>query len=159
MTTEVSVTGLEEVRELIEEGRELGGISLSRVADVVEAADLTEEQQERLLQVLAELNIEVLGEGAEPASNGNPRLDLSVKAHSNDPVRMYLREIGRVPLLTAAQEVSLAKRIERRDMNAKAILIEANLRLVVSVAKRYVGRGLAFLDLIEEGNVGLMSAE
>ena len=158
MTTEVSVTGLEEVRELIEEGRELGGISLSRVADVVEAADLTEEQQERLLQVLAELNIEVLGEGAEPASNGNPRLDLSVKAHSNDPVRMYLREIGRVPLLTAAQEVSLAKRIERRDMNAKAILIEANLRLVVSVAKRYVGRGLAFLDLIQEGNLGLIRA-
>jgi RNA polymerase primary sigma factor len=89
---------------------------------------------------------------------GGPRLDLSVKAHSNDPVRMYLREIGRVPLLTAAQEVSLAKRIERRDMNAKATLIEANLRLVVSVAKRYVGRGLAFLDLIQEGNLGLIRA-
>jgi RNA polymerase primary sigma factor len=71
---------------------------------------------------------------------------------------MYLREIGRVPLLTAAQEVSLAKRIERRDMNAKAVLIEANLRLVVSVAKRYVGRGLAFLDLIQEGNLGLIRA-
>ena len=142
VSTDVSVTGLEEVRELIEEGRELGGLSLSRVADVVEAADLSEEQQERLLQVLAELNIEVLGEGVEPAGQQRrrrPRLDLSVKAHSNDPVRMYLREIGRVPLLTAAQEVSLAKRIERRDMNAKATLIEANLRLVVSVAKRYVG--------------------
>ena len=81
-----------------------------------------------------------------------------MKAHSNDPVRMYLREIGRVPLLTAAQEVSLAKRIERRDMAAKAQLIEANLRLVVSVAKRYVGRGLAFLDLIQEGNLGLIRA-
>ena len=161
MSTDVSVTGLEEVRGLIEEGRELGGLSLSRIADVVEAADLTEEQQERLLQVLAELNIEVLGEGVEPmpgAGGTAPRLDLSVKAHSNDPVRMYLREIGRVPLLTAAQEVSLAKRIERRDMNAKATLIEANLRLVVSVAKRYVGRGLAFLDLIQEGNLGLIRA-
>ncbi len=160
MSTGVSITGLEEVRELIDEGRELGAVPLSRIADVVEAADLSEEQQERLLQVLAEMNIEVLGEGVEPAGPAGvaPRLDLSVKANSSDPVRMYLREIGRVPLLTAAQEVSLAKRIERRDMAAKATLIEANLRLVVSVAKRYVGRGLAFLDLIQEGNLGLIRA-
>ena len=160
MSTDVSITGLDEVRELIQEGRELGAVPLSRIADVVEAVDLTEEQQERLLQLLAELNIEVLGEGVEaPTPNGPaPRLDLTVKAGSSDPVRMYLREIGRVPLLTAAQEVSLAKRIERRDMAAKAILIEANLRLVVSVAKRYVGRGLAFLDLIQEGNLGLIRA-
>jgi len=160
MSTEVSVTALEEVRELIDEGRELGAVAIARVADVVETADLNEEQQERLLQVLAELNIEVLQDGVEPpgAGGGTPRLDLSVKAHSNDPVRMYLREIGRVPLLTAAEEVSLAKRIERRDMGAKAQLIEANLRLVVSVAKRYVGRGLAFLDLIQEGNLGLIRA-
>ena len=160
MSTEVSVTALDEVRELIAEGQELGAVPLSRLADVVEAADLSEEQQERLLQVLAELNIELLGEGSEPGpiNGAGPRLDLSVKSHSNDPVRMYLREIGRVPLLTAAQEVSLAKRIERRDMAAKASLIEANLRLVVSVAKRYVGRGLAFLDLIQEGNLGLIRA-
>jgi RNA polymerase primary sigma factor len=160
VSTEVSISGLEEVQELIEEGRELGAVPLSRVVDVVEAADLTEEQQERLLQVLAEFNVEVLAEGVDlPDANGaGPRLDLTVKAHSNDPVRMYLREIGRVPLLTAAQEVSLAKRIERRDMTAKAALIEANLRLVVSVAKRYVGRGLAFLDLIQEGNLGLIRA-
>jgi len=160
MSTDVSVTALEEVRELIDEGRELGAVAIARVADVVELADLSEEQQERLLQVLAELNIEVLQDGVEPPGAGGvqPRLDLSVKAHSNDPVRMYLREIGRVPLLTAAEEVSLAKRIERRDMAAKAQLIEANLRLVVSVAKRYVGRGLAFLDLIQEGNLGLIRA-
>ena len=160
MSTEVSVTALDEVRELIAEGQELGAVPLSRLADVVEAADLSEEQQERLLQVLAELDIELLAEGPEPGpvNGAGPRLDLSVKSHSNDPVRMYLREIGRVPLLTAAQEVSLAKRIERRDMAAKASLIEANLRLVVSVAKRYVGRGLAFLDLIQEGNLGLIRA-
>jgi RNA polymerase primary sigma factor len=160
VSTDVSISGLEDVQELIEEGRELGAVPLSRVIDVVDAADLSEEQQERLLQLLAELNVEVLADGVEPPgpNGGGPRLDLSVKSHSNDPVRMYLREIGRVALLTAAEEVSLAKRIERRDMAAKAALIEANLRLVVSVAKRYVGRGLAFLDLIQEGNLGLIRA-
>ena len=87
-----------------------------------------------------------------------PKLDLSVKTPTNDPVRMYLKEIGKVPLLTAEEEVSLAKRIERRDMEAKRKLIEANLRLVVSIAKRYVGRGMPFLDLIQEGNLGLIRA-
>src|SRR5215207_2321654 len=157
MSTDVSLTSLDEVRELLEEAREVGAIPLSRIVDVVDATDLSEEQQERLLQMLQELGVEVFGDPADASANGaGPRLDLSVKAHSSDPVRMYLREIGRVPLLTAAQEVSLAKRIEHRDMGAKAELIEANLRLVVSVAKRYVGRGLAFLDLIQEGNLGLI---
>ncbi len=158
MTTEVSVAGLDAVQALVREGRELGGVPLSRVADVVEAAALTEDQQERLLQLLAELNVEVLGEGSEPPSTPAPRLDLAVQTPSSDPVRMYLRDIGRVPLLTAAEEVSLAKRIERNDMSAKSALIEANLRLVVSVAKRYGGRGLSFLDLIQEGNLGLIRA-
>jgi RNA polymerase primary sigma factor len=88
-------------------------------------------------------------------------LDLTPGAGASDvsdPVRLYLKEIGKVPLLTAEQEVSLAKRIERHDMAAKRALIEANLRLVVSIAKRYVGRGLSFLDLIQEGNLGLMRA-
>ncbi len=156
MNTFASVSGLEDVQALIQEGRELGGVSLGRVADVAEAADLSEAQQERLLQLLAELGIEVHNDAVEQAAA--PRLDLSVRAPSNDPVRMYLREIGRVRLLTAAEEVSLARRIERNDMGAKAALIEANLRLVVSVAKRYVGRGLALLDLIQEGNLGLIRA-
>ena len=158
MSTEVSVTALEEVRELIEEGRELGAVALSRIVDVVEAADLSETQQERLLQLLAEMGVEVLADGAIAERDSGPRLDLSVKSYSNDPVRMYLREIGRVPLLTAAEEVSLAKRIERSDMGAKQALIEANLRLVVSVAKKYVGRGMSLLDLIQEGNMGLIRA-
>ena len=134
-------------------------MSLSRLAEVIEAADLDDEPQERLLQALGEMGIELLDEDAERADNGtSPNLDLRAPTFSGDPVRTYLREIGRVRLLTAAEEVSLAKRIERRDPKAKAALIEANLRLVVSVAKRYVGRGLAFLDLIQEGNLGLIRA-
>ena len=87
------------------------------------------------------------------------KLDLSTKGGPvSDPVRLYLREIGKVPLLTAQQEVALAKRIERKDMEAKAQLIEANLRLVVSIAKRYVGRGMTLLDLVQEGNLGLIRA-
>ena len=84
--------------------------------------------------------------------------ELAVRHRAHDPVRAYLREIGRVPLLTAAEEIALAKRIERNDLAARRQLIEANLRLVVSVAKRYVGRGMLFLDLIQEGNIGLMRA-
>jgi RNA polymerase primary sigma factor len=92
---------------------------------------------------------------AEPAG---PTINVNVRHRDHDPVRAYLREIGRVPLLTAEEEVSLAKRIERGDESARQQLIEANLRLVVSIAKRYVGRGMLFLDLIQEGNVGLMRA-
>ena len=153
------VTAHEEVRALLQEGREVGAVPLTRVAEAVDAADLTEEQQDRLLQVLAELNVEVLTESDAPAApQAEAPVDLTIKPSSGDPVRMYLREIGRVPLLTAAQEVSLAKRIERNDQGAKAALIEANLRLVVSVAKRYLGRGMSLLDLIQEGNLGLMRA-
>jgi len=91
------------------------------------------------------------------AKEANAKLDLTVEP-SLDSLRLYLREIGKVPLLTADQEVYLAKRIERGDMGAKTQMIEANLRLVVSIAKSYLGRGLSFLDLIQEGNIGLMKA-
>ena len=94
----------------------------------------------------------------EPELEAGPTIDVTVRHRAHDPVRAYLREIGRVPLLTAAEEIALAKRIERNDPAARRQLIEANLRLVVSVAKRYVGRGMLFLDLIQEGNIGLMRA-
>jgi len=94
----------------------------------------------------------------EPEVDSSPTIDVTVRHRAHDPVRAYLREIGRVPLLTAAEEIALAKRIERNDPAARRQLIEANLRLVVSVAKRYVGRGMLFLDLIQEGNIGLMRA-
>ena len=96
-------------------------------------------------------------ETAEPVE-GKATIDVGVRHRAHDPVRAYLREIGKVRLLTAAEEISLAKRIERGDPQARRDLIEANLRLVVSVAKRYVGRGMLFLDLIQEGNIGLMKA-
>ena len=93
-----------------------------------------------------------------PRSTAAPTIDVTVRHRAHDPVRAYLREIGKVPLLTAEEEISLAKRIERGDPAARRQLIEANLRLVVSIAKRYVGRGMLFLDLIQEGNLGLMRA-
>jgi RNA polymerase primary sigma factor len=96
-------------------------------------------------------------EEAEVAGS-KPSIDVTVRHRSHDPVRAYLREIGKVSLLTAEMEISLAKRIERGDPEARRQLIEANLRLVVSIAKRYVGRGMLFLDLIQEGNLGLMRA-
>jgi RNA polymerase primary sigma factor len=94
----------------------------------------------------------------EESEDDGATVDVNVRYRDHDPVRAYLREIVKVPLLTAEQEVSLAKRIERGDNAARRQLIEANLRLVVSIAKRYVGRGMLFLDLIQEGNLGLMRA-
>jgi RNA polymerase primary sigma factor len=95
--------------------------------------------------------------GADDDEAG-PTIDVSVRHREHDPIRAYLSEIGRVPLLTAEEEVSLARRIERGDPAARQALVEANLRLVVSIARRYVGRGMLFLDLIQEGNLGLMRA-
>jgi RNA polymerase primary sigma factor len=130
--------------------------------------EITPAQFEELLHALADLGIEVVEDDAPPAADAaepsadesapGPGLDLSVKTASSDPVRIYFREMGRVPLLTAVEEVALARRIERGDEVARRKLIEANLRLVVSVAKRHVGRGMPLLDLIQEGNLGLMRA-
>ena len=164
--SEPAEPAFEEVRDLLTEGREQGYLPAEHVHDVLAEVDLTADQIDNLFLLLGDLGIEIV-EGdeatlaevhAEIESESIPKLDLSVGTPSSDPVRMYLREIGRVSLLTAAEEVALAKRIERRDMAAKRRLIEANLRLVVSIAKRYVGRGLPFLDLIQEGNLGLIRA-
>ncbi len=160
---------IDEVRDLISEGREHGYLSADRVADVLQDIELTTEQIENIYTTFLDMGIEVVEEDDDliPHDLGDPksqdegiisRLDLSVKTPTSDPVRLYLKEIGRVPLLTAEEEVALAKRIERQDMEAKRRLIQANLRLVVSIAKRYVGRGMLFLDLIQEGNLGLIRA-
>jgi RNA polymerase primary sigma factor len=156
---------IEEVDELLAEGREQGYLLADHLHEVLLEIDLTPEQIDAIFIIFHELGIEIVEEeeaapikALEVETEIIPKLDLSLKTASNDPVRMYFREIGRVSLLTGAEEVALAKRIERHDVEAKRRLIEANLRLVVSIAKRHVGRGVPFLDLIQEGNLGLMRA-
>ncbi|OEH93714.1 RNA polymerase sigma factor RpoD [Bacillus solimangrovi] len=159
---------LEQVKEqLLEIGKKRGVITYEEIAERLSAFELDSDQMEEYYDNLEEKGIEVIGE-----SEDDPKMqqldkeeefdlnDLSVPPgiKINDPVRMYLKEIGRVDLLSAAEEIELAKRIEQGDEEAKRRLAEANLRLVVSIAKRYVGRGMLFLDLIQEGNMGLIKA-
>jgi RNA polymerase primary sigma factor len=163
---------VEEVDGLIELGRGRGFVTVDDIAEVLAEIDLTTEQIELMYTTLLDQGIEVIDESCADSDeeleldagdgpgwrHGVDELDLSVDVPTTDPVRMYLKEIGRVKLLTAQQEVSLAKRIERGDIRAKHELTEANLRLVVSIAKRYHTDGMSFLDLIQEGNLGLIRA-
>src|SRR4030043_407363 len=160
---------LEEVKDLINKGKEEGILTTEEITETLSDIDLSKEQIENIYDVIQNLGIEIVSEEDEDIDNiiqrkkdeeilKNKKLDFSLKSPTNDPVRMYLKEIGKVRLLTAAEEVQLAKRIEKGDMTAKSRLVEANLRLVVSIAKKYVGRGMLFLDLIQEGNLGLIRA-
>jgi RNA polymerase primary sigma factor len=162
---EAPLLGSEEVRGLIEEGHEQGYLSSAHIEAALRDADLPAERLEEIEHALADMGIDILEEdesvtehAAGDDEEAPPKLDLSIKTTSNDPLRMYFSEMGKVPLLTGDQEVALAKRIERHDMRAKAQLVEANLRLVVSIAKKHVGRGMPLLDLIQEGNLGLIRA-
>jgi RNA polymerase primary sigma factor len=162
---------VEELRNLVAEGRERGYLTLEEIASTLEEVDVTKEQISDFKAHLLEAGVDIVasngrgpalsalpnGDGAQPAGAKRPEIDLTVEP-SLDSLRLYLRSIGRVDLLTADQEVYLAKRIERGDMLAKQRMIEANLRLVVSIAKGYLGRGLSFLDLIQEGSLGLIRA-
>jgi RNA polymerase primary sigma factor len=164
-TVEISLPDIEELKALVQEGQEKGYLTFDEVAAALEEIELTKEQLEDFYTYLLDHNIELLdGESKQQTQQHRlvhgekpPELDLTVEP-SLDSLRLYLREIGKVPLLTADQEVSLAKRIERGDMLAKQQMIQANLRLVVSIAKGYLGRGLSFLDLIQEGSLGLIRA-
>ena len=178
---------VEQVADLVARGRERGvGITVDDVAAAIDRSDLPADSMDRVVRILGEQGVEVLEShsGHEDSARVDGD-DLSKRAPTSDLVRIYLREIGRVPLLTAEEEVELAKSIEaglfaeekvaraaiitpgertdlellaRDGVRAKQRLIEANLRLVVSIAKRYVGRGMLFLDLIQEGNLGLIRA-
>jgi RNA polymerase primary sigma factor len=161
---------LEQVKEqLVELGKKRGVLTYEEIAERLSGFDLDSDQMDEYYEYLAEQGIDVI---SESDLDDDPDLDDLTKEEEfdlndltvppgvkiNDPVRMYLKEIGRVPLLSAEEEIELAKRIEQGDEEAKRRLTEANLRLVVSIAKRYVGRGMLFLDLIQEGNMGLIKA-
>ncbi|MDU1128197.1 RNA polymerase sigma factor RpoD [Veillonella sp.] len=193
MAKKVQKSQIEEiVAQLLEKGRKSGVLTQSEISDALhEQTDLTAEQLDDIYVTFNKLNIEIVpdvedddkddalepddddvDEDRDAASEKNISIDLSVDASVNidDPVRMYLKEIGRVPLLSADEEIVIAKQIEagaeedatykeiQLSKKAKKKLVDANLRLVVSIAKRYVGRGMLFLDLIQEGNLGLIKA-
>ena len=158
----------EELRALISQGHERGYLTFEQIAGTLEEVEVTKEQVQALHTYLIEHGVDVIAEdgltaykeakeGNQPGQSKKPELDLTVEP-SLDSLRLYLRSIGRVDLLTAGEEIVLAKRIERGDMAAKRHMVEANLRLVVSIAKGYLGRGLSFLDLIQEGSLGLIRA-
>lgn len=160
--------------EMLEKGKKRGSISYKEMMDKLSVFDQDSDQIDEFFEYLNDQGIEVINEdsNADPddqlllESDKDSDMDESFDFDNfaipgikiNDPVRMYLKEIGRVPLLSAEEEIELAKRIEKGDEEAKRRLAEANLRLVVSIAKRYVGRGMLFLDLIQEGNMGLIKA-
>ncbi len=133
-------------------------LETGEVADVFQDMNIPTEMMEKVYDYLEKNNIDVIGSMEEVPEEEDLDLSLPEGISIDDPVRMYLKEIGKVPLLSADEEIELAKRMEKGDQAAKQRLAEANLRLVVSIAKRYVGRGMLFLDLIQEGNMGLIKA-
>ncbi|KPL58596.1 RNA polymerase sigma factor RpoD [Rossellomorea vietnamensis] len=163
---------VDQVKEfLVNQGKKRGVLTYEDIADKLSGFELDSDQMDEFYAHLGEQDVEIVNESDEDDDPGATELekeeeeefnlnDLSVPpgVKINDPVRMYLKEIGRVDLLSAEEEINLAKRIEDGDEEAKRRLAEANLRLVVSIAKRYVGRGMLFLDLIQEGNMGLIKA-
>ena len=152
------------IEALIEMGKSKGVLTYKEVMDTLDELELDSEQIERIYDRFEALNIDVVEEMEIPDNITSDISELESDLGStegvaiDDPVRMYLKEIGKVPLLSAAEEIEIAKRMADGDQDAKKQLAEANLRLVVSVAKRYVGRGMLFLDLIQEGNLGLIKA-
>lgn len=156
---------IDEVKELIEKGKSKGTLTYKEIMDTLEEIELDPDQIEKIYDTFDEMGIDILGEDEIVKDIIEDETELEAEEFTvpegvsiDDPVRMYLKEIGKIPLLTADEEIELAQAIEEGDEEAKRKLAEANLRLVVSIAKRYVGRGMLFLDLIQEGNLGLIKA-
>lgn len=145
----------QEIDKIIALGKQKGSVTEDEIMQKLEHLQATAEDMEKVFSALKDENIPVEETIVE---DDNSDLDSLIDSNIDDSVKIYLKDIGRVPLLTGDQEIELAKRMEEGDEEAKRILSEANLRLVVSIAKRYVGRGMQFLDLIQEGNLGLMKA-
>ena len=158
------------IESLIEQGKTSGKLSTKEITDVLEELEFDIDQMENFYDSCANLNIEIIEDFNIEADLGSLPLDATLQDDDlelslstegiaiDDPVKIYLKEIGRVPLLSAEEEIELAERMAAGDPKARKRLSEANLRLVVSIAKRYVGRGMQFLDLIQEGNLGLIKA-
>ncbi len=156
------------ITELIERGKQSGKLTSREINDVLEKCDFDSEQIDKLYNDVEENNIAIIDDftidedlDAALYISADDDLDMGLSTDQvsiDDPVKIYLKEIGRVPLLTPEEEIELAQRMMSGDPNAKKRLSEANLRLVVSIAKKYVGRGMSFLDLIQEGNLGLIKA-
>ena len=151
--------------ELIEKGKKQGFLTYEELAESLKGLEMDADSLDELYNAFHDNNIDVTSENFEDDEDNDEGEELSLEdiaipknANINDPVRMYLKEIGKISLLSLDEELALSKRVEEGDEEAKRILAESNLRLVVSIAKRYVGRNLSFLDLIQEGNIGLMKA-
>lgn len=173
---EIEQLKIEGIKNLVQKGKKRGVLTYNEIIAALQGMEMTPEQIDEVYEQLNSMGIDIVPDASdidsieEPVgdeeidvtadSEGEVEIDLSIPegVGIDDPVRMYLKEIGRVPLLSAEEEVELAKRMELGDEEAKRRLAEANLRLVVSIAKRYVGRGMLFLDLIQEGNLGLIKA-
>lgn len=158
--------GKRTIESLMEQGKASGKLSAKEITDVLEDLEYDVDQMEAFYDSCSSLNIEIIEDFTDsdlsmlPDSTSDD-LEMSLSTEGiaiDDPVKIYLKEIGRVPLLTAEEEIELAERMTKGDPTARKRLSEANLRLVVSIAKRYVGRGMQFLDLIQEGNLGLIKA-
>ena len=153
----------ERKEELLTIGKKEGKITYEQLAEVLKGLEMDSDSLDEIYNLLTSNNIEIVSETEEDEGNGASPLILDDDAltkdvNINDPVRMYLKEIGKISLLSLEEELELSHRVVEGDEDAKRTLAESNLRLVVSIAKRYVGRGMLFLDLIQEGNIGLMKA-
>ena len=168
-TNAAAAASLDAISKLLDKGKKTGVLTYNEIMESLQSVDMSPDEIDELYDTFTKRGIDIIDNGNDigPDDDSNLKddeddidIDLSIPEGINidDPVRMYLKEIGKISLLSLDEELALSKRVEEGDEEAKRLLAESNLRLVVSIAKRYVGRNLSFLDLIQEGNIGLMKA-